>query len=328
MADRFDFQLDRLWDDLASGRPVDATQDDAKLLGALHSLHAANPPGSARERARHRIFDLEPISGEDVMPVSAAALPLSPTNGRSSPATREPHSDLATCCHQHPLALDLHCRRPAHSVDRFERLVHLRAVGDNTPESPGSHPCHSGIPHRRLADVSRQSGPHWIDHGSWHHRATANRLDLPRRTAPPIAPPPSLLGLPISAVRTGISMHSMPRPAKNNGASRAIRRWNRRRRWPDGTVYITSDNGTFYAIDAQTGELRWHVRAGDHPELLCDRASIRLCVVGMTTRRSSASIPPPASNAGQSPSVAPSCARPARTAARSMPRVAMARSTP
>ncbi len=90
MADRFDIQLDRLWDDLVTGGPIDATHDGAQLLDAIHTLHAANPPGSARERARQRIFDLDSISGEDVMPVTAAALPLPQVNGRSSPARAKP----------------------------------------------------------------------------------------------------------------------------------------------------------------------------------------------------------------------------------------------
>ncbi len=80
---------------------------------------------------------------------------------------------------QHPLALDLHCRRPAHPAGWLRCLAHLRPVLHlERTAAPGGHSRHPGLAHRRLADVSRQPRPHRIDHGPRHHRATADRLDL------------------------------------------------------------------------------------------------------------------------------------------------------
>jgi outer membrane protein assembly factor BamB len=256
MADRFDVQLDRLWDDLATGQPVNATQDDAQLLGAIHSLHAANPPGSARERARHRIFELEPISGEDVMPVSAAALPLAPTNGRSSPAHVKPVPI------QRPAAVSTRWRWISIAAALLILLAGLSGwlayerVGDNTPESPavipaiqatptGDWPMYRGNPARTGSTLGH--GIIGQPQVAWTFKTDGSAYRSPAVVAG-IAYLGSADGnLYALDVDTGAEQWRFQGDSAMESTPTVA----------DGTVYITSDNGTFYAIDAETGELRW-----------------------------------------------------------------------
>ena len=204
------------------------------------------------------------------MPVTAAALPLAPSNGRSSPAHAKPAPI------RRPAAISTRWRWISIAaallilLDRSQRLVHLRARWRQHPGIAGSHPGHSGNPHRRLADVPRQPGPHWIDPRAMASSGNRKSPGPSRRTDPPTAPPQWLPVLPISAVRWLLSMRSMPRPVREQWRFTGDSALESTPTVADGTVYITSDNGTFYAIDAEDGRAALAIRAGDHPELLCD----------------------------------------------------------
>ncbi|MCC6944677.1 MAG: hypothetical protein IT335_08870, partial [Thermomicrobiales bacterium] len=86
MSEQDDINLSRFWDAYVAGVPdaVDIDQSTAEPLRYVHTLFAAPKPGSARERARQRVFDTSQLPEENTMSANVVPLPLTALGGASS----------------------------------------------------------------------------------------------------------------------------------------------------------------------------------------------------------------------------------------------------
>ncbi|MBX3069015.1 MAG: 6-bladed beta-propeller [Thermomicrobiales bacterium] len=83
MSEQDDINLSRFWDAYVAGVPdaVDIDQSTAEPLRYVHTLFAAPKPGSARERARQRVFDISQLPEENTMSANVVPIPLTALGG-------------------------------------------------------------------------------------------------------------------------------------------------------------------------------------------------------------------------------------------------------
>jgi eukaryotic-like serine/threonine-protein kinase len=83
MADRDDVKtIDQLWQELLAGDVAGAELSVTEALRYASTLYAASTPGSARERARQRVFESSPASSqEDTMTAITAPIPFPSPDG-------------------------------------------------------------------------------------------------------------------------------------------------------------------------------------------------------------------------------------------------------
>jgi hypothetical protein len=113
MADSFDFRSDAIWDELVSGIAPDLEGDTtaADAVRFVHPLSQTPLPGSARERARQRVFDSMSSVQENDMTALTIPVAAPATNGHK-PIVYKPPAHAA----------------PGRSVSRRQRWLSAAAA--------------------------------------------------------------------------------------------------------------------------------------------------------------------------------------------------------
>jgi outer membrane protein assembly factor BamB len=258
MAEQHDIRLSQFWDALVAGTPdaVDIDQSIADPLRHAHTLFAAPKPGSARERARQRIFASDTRSQESDMSTLVLQPPL--VNGRSALSPPVPFPTVPSAPKPAILSRRALLSLAAAILIAFAGIGGYLAeqryfVDDSAPavipavqETPVSDwPMYRGNPGR-----------------------TGEASDLPHFEQPVELWSVQLGG---SASRSPAVVGGIVYAGSADGMLRALDADTGEEIWrfqadgpmestptvANGVVYMASETGTFYAIDTETGSVRW-----------------------------------------------------------------------